>query len=171
MLWITEVEMVDSVDDLQSSCSILGNTHFPNFELLDARIASALNEIIQHSYFKKKVSLEEQKAQKADRFLRGRQIAFLIYDYFRVGVSVSALDYADLFTDVHRNDDFQEFDTRWDENLSMEQFPLDDILESLYKFRIRESEKLKTVLELFNMEIHQKKGKPDDHRFMLAMES
>ena len=29
--------------------------------------------------FKKKVSLEEMKAQKKDRFLRGRQIAYLIY--------------------------------------------------------------------------------------------
>ena len=38
-------------------------------------IASALNRMIQNSYFKNKVSLEEQKAQKEDRFLRGRQIA------------------------------------------------------------------------------------------------
>ena len=43
----------------------------------------ALNKIIQNSHFKKKVSLEEKKAQKEDRFLRGRQIAFMIYDYVR----------------------------------------------------------------------------------------
>ena len=48
--------------------------------------------------------------------------------------------------------------------LSTEQFPPDDILESLYKWRIRESEKLKTILEVYNLEIHQKKSKPDDHR-------
>ena len=42
--------------------------------------------------------------------------------------------------------------------------PSDDILEGLYKLRIRESEKLKTVLELYNMEIHQKKAGPDYHR-------
>ena len=81
MLWIKEVEMVHSVDDLKSSRSIKG-THFPNLEMLDERIASALNKIIQNSYFKKKVSLEEQKAQKEDRFLRGRQIPYMIYDYF-----------------------------------------------------------------------------------------
>ena len=46
----------------------------------------------------------------------------------------------------------------------MTQIPLDDILEGLYKLRIRESEKLKTVLELYNMEIHQKKAGPDYHR-------
>ena len=37
------------------------------------------------------------------------------------------------------------------------------ILEGLYKLRIRESEKLKTVLELYDLEIHQKLG-PDYHR-------
>ena len=49
----------------------------PNFEVLDARIASALNKIIHNSHFKRKISLEEQKkAQKEDRFFRGRQIAY-----------------------------------------------------------------------------------------------
>ena len=68
VLWIKEVEMVDSVDELKSSRSIEGK-NFPNFEMLDAKIASALNKIIQNSYFKKKVSLEDQIAQK-DLFLR-----------------------------------------------------------------------------------------------------
>ena len=83
MLWIKEVELVDSVDDLKSSCSVRG-IEMPNFEVLDAKIASALNRIIQNTRFKKKVSLEEMKAQKEDRFLRGRQIAYLIYEYFQV---------------------------------------------------------------------------------------
>ena len=69
MLWIKEVEMVDSVDELKSSRSMKGQD-FQNFEMLDARIASALNKIIQNSHCKKEVSLEEQKAQKEDRFLR-----------------------------------------------------------------------------------------------------
>ena len=74
---------MDPVDDLKSSRSIKG-THGPDFEVLDARIASALNKIIQNTRFKKKVSLEEMKAHKEDRLLRGRQIAYLIYEYFRV---------------------------------------------------------------------------------------
>ena len=36
MLWIKEVELVDSVDDLKSSSSIRGIS-MPNFEVLDAR--------------------------------------------------------------------------------------------------------------------------------------
>ena len=168
MLWIKEVKLVDSVDDLKSSRNITGS-HGPNFELLDARelIASALNKIIQNTRFKKKVSLEEQKAQKEDRFFRGRQIAYVIYEYFRViGANDSVENYADLFTIGLRNDDIQEFDSKRDEILlSMTQIPSDDTLESLYKLRIRESEKLKTELELYNMEIHQKKAGPDYHRY------
>ena len=165
MQWIKEVEMIDSVDDLRSSSSRRGIS-MPNFEVLDARIASALNKIIHNSHFKRRISLEEQKAQKQDRFLRGRQIAYLIYDYFRVtGAHDSVENYADLFTISLRNDEIQEFDSKWDGILlSMTKIPPDDILEGLYKLRIRESEKLQTVLELYDLEIHQKKLGPDHHR-------
>ena len=129
MLWIKEVEMVESVDDLKSSCSVRG-IRMPNFEVLDAKIASALNRIIHNSHFKRRISLEEMKAQKEDRFLRGRQTAYLIYDYFRVtGVNDSVENYAEKFTVVLRNDKIQEFGTKWDEILlSMTQIPPDDIL-------------------------------------------
>ena len=87
----------------------------PDFDVLNAKIASALNRIIHNSHFKRKVSLEEQKAQIEDRFLRGRQIAYLIYEYFRVtGADDSVENYADLFTIAFRNDDLQEFDSKWD---------------------------------------------------------
>ena len=163
--WIKEVEMVDSVDDLKSSSSIRGIS-MPNFEVLDARIASALNKINQNSHFKRKVSLEEMKDPKEDRFLRGRQVAYLIYEYFRVtGANDSVENYADLFTISLRNDDIQEFDSKWDGILlSVTKIPPDDTLEGLYKLRIRESEKLKTVLELYDLETHQKKLGPDYHR-------
>ena len=112
-MWIKEVEMVESVDDLKSSCSIKG-TQGPDFEVLDVKIASALNRIIHNTCFKKKVSLEEQKAQKEDRLLRERQIAYLIHEYFQgTGANDSVENYADLFTIVLRNYDIQEFDSKW----------------------------------------------------------
>ena len=147
MLWIKEVELVDSVDDLKSSCSVRG-IQMPNFEVLDARTASALNKIIHNSHFNRKISLEEQKAQKQDRFLRGRQIAYLIYEYFRVtGANDSVETYADHFTIVLRNDDNQEFDSKWDGILlSMTKIPSDENLGRILQ-RIRESEKLEAVFE------------------------
>ena len=108
------MEMVDSVDELRSSLSICG-IPMPNFEVFDARIASALNRIIHNSHFKGKVSLEEMKAQEEDRFLRGRQIAYLICEYFRVtGVNDSDENFADIFTVGFRNDAIQKFDSKWD---------------------------------------------------------
>ena len=111
MLWISEKWrwlnqwMISNLRD--PSEELLVQT----FELLDA-------QIIQNTRFKKKVSLEEQKAQKEDRFLRGRQVAFLIYEYFRVtGANDSVESYGDLFTIVLRKDDIQEFYSTWDEIL------------------------------------------------------
>ena len=136
MQWIKEVELVDSVDELRSSSSTRGIS-MPNFEVLDARIASPLNKVIHKSQFKRKISLEEQKAQKVDRFLRGRQIAYLIYDRFRVhGSHDSVKSYTDLFTIVLRNDDFQEFDSKWSGILlSLTKIPHDDILEGIVQIK------------------------------------
>ena len=82
----------------------------------------------------------------------------MIYDYFRVtGAHDAVLDYADLFSVALDDDNSQEFDTRWDEVLlSMTQIPSDEMLESLYKLRTRESDQLTTVLELYDLEIRQK---------------
>ena len=88
------------------------------------------------------VSLEQQKVHKEDQFLRGRHIAFMIYDYFRV-----------------------TFDTRWDEVLlSMSKIPSDDILESLYKLRTSESNELEMVLELYDTDNHQKISMPNHQK-------
>ena len=54
--WIQEVEMIDLVDDLKSSLSGRG-IQMPNFEVLDAKIASALHLLMHNTQFKRKVSL------------------------------------------------------------------------------------------------------------------
>ena len=67
MLWIKEVEMVESVDDLKSSCSVRG-IRMPDFEVFDAKIASALNRIIHNSHFKKKNQSGGTKGPEAGPF-------------------------------------------------------------------------------------------------------
>ena len=77
MQWIKEVEMVYSVDDLKSSLSVRG-LRMPDFEVLDARIASALNKIIHNSHFERRISLQEQKKgprSKTVSFAVGRLLA------------------------------------------------------------------------------------------------
>ena len=145
MLWIKEVETVGSSEELKPSRSVSG-TNFPHFEMLDAKIASALNKIIQNSLFKKNVRLKEKKA----RFPRGRQIAFMIYDYFEslalmtqywIMLIYSLLLFMTIIFGNSVQDVMQSSD---------------DILGCLYKLRTRESAQLKSVLELYDMEIHQK---------------
>ena len=87
----------------------------------------------------------------------------MIHDYLRVtGAHDTVLDNADLFSITLRNDNVQDFDTRWYEILlSMTKIPPDDVLESLCKLRIRESEQLKTVLELYDMEVNEKISMPN----------
>ena len=127
---------------------------FPRLWTTSSRIPSSKRRL---------ASRNKQKAQKKDQFLRVRQIAFIIYDYFRAtGAHDIVLDYADLFFVILRDDNIQEFDTRWDEVLlSMSKIPSDEILESLYKLRIRDSDQLKTILDLYDMEIHQKISFPN----------
>ena len=157
MHWIKEVEMVDSVDDSKSSCSLRG-MRMPDFEVLDAKIASALNRINHNSHFQRRISLEEQKAPKRVPFPSWKtnrlpDLRVLPGHWTQYSVE----NYADLFAISFRNDD-----SKWDGILlSMTKIPSDDILEGLYNLRIRESEKLKTILELYDLEIHQKKAGPD----------
>ena len=114
----------------------------------------------------KRVHLEE-KAQKDDRFLRCRQIAYMIYEHLGVtGTHEAFLDFSDLSNLSLRGDDVRGFDTRWDEILlSVRQVPSDEILESLCKMWVRESDQLKTVLALYEQDIEQNNSQPSFQRF------
>ena len=57
------MEMAGSTDDLLTSQSIKGES-FLDFEMLDAKIASALRKIISSTSSRRRVSVEEQRAQK-----------------------------------------------------------------------------------------------------------
>ena len=67
MLWIKEVEMVESVDDLKNFAFYQRNS-WVKFEVLDPRIAIALNKIINNTRFKKKVQSGGPKSPKGGPF-------------------------------------------------------------------------------------------------------
>ena len=86
----------------------------PNFEVVDARIASALNRINHNSHLQKKnQSGGDKKHKNRTVSLRGRQIAYLNHEQFRVtGANFFVDDCADEFAIAFRNDDVQKFDSR-----------------------------------------------------------
>ena len=105
MSWIREIEAAQNIDDFRTSHSTTGEKHKPNLKMLDAKIATAL-KILTITNFRKKVYLEEQKAQKDNRFPRRRQIANMIYEYFRImGNNASVLELSDLMSIAFRGDD------------------------------------------------------------------
>ena len=67
MLWIKEVEVAKSVDDLMTSQSTEDH-EFPDFEMLDVKMASALKRIITNQYFRRRINVEEQHAQNTTDF-------------------------------------------------------------------------------------------------------
>ena len=73
MVWIKEVEMAKSVDDLKTSQSIERH-EFSVFEMLDAKTASALKKIISNHHFRRRVRVEEQRVQE-HRVFRDSQLS------------------------------------------------------------------------------------------------
>ena len=64
---IKEVEIATSIDELVTSRSNTGQPNFPDFNMLDAMIVSALKKLLNtHSNFRKRVSVEEQRAPNSD---------------------------------------------------------------------------------------------------------
>ena len=100
------------------SRSIVGHDSV-DFDTLDAMIASALKKLLNTQvHFRQGASVEEHGAHKHDRFLRRRQIACMIYEYFRATRAHEAVQgLSDLFVKRLQNDDAQDFDVRWDHAL------------------------------------------------------
>ena len=117
MQWIKEVEKAKSIDDFMTSQSITGRRDFTDYDVLDAMIASALKRLLdKHVHFRNRLSVEEQRAQKYDRFLRGRQIDYMIYEHFRATGAYEAVQgLSDLSNVRLQNVDVQDFDVRWNQ--------------------------------------------------------
>ena len=95
---IQEVEITKSIDDVLTQQSNTGRRYFTDHEMRDANIASALKKLVTSVHFRRRVSVEEQRSQTYDRFLRGRQTACMIYKYFRAtGAYEAAQGLSDLF--------------------------------------------------------------------------
>ena len=78
----------------------------------------------------------------------------MIYEHFRVTVSHGTiLELSDLVNITLKGDNVQGFDAKWDEVLlSMRDAPKDDMLESMCKTTLRDSEQLRTTCALCNQD-------------------
>ena len=138
-----------------------GAKRFPRHKL-DAMIASASKRLPdKHVHFRKRVSVEEQRAQKYGRFLRGRHVADMIYEHFRATRSYEAVQgLTELMRKRWQNDDVQDIDIRWDQALfSASDVPSDVVLEGLCKTQKKQAtEHLQTVMALYDQETVRNNG-------------
>ena len=138
------VEIAESIDELLTS----------HYDMLDAMNASALKKLLTHVHFGKRVSVEDQRAQTYDRFLRGRQVAHMIHEHFQTtGAHEAVQGLSALFNTRLQNDDVQDFDTRWDQALlAASEIPTETVLHGLYKSKLQDSVQLQTALALYEHE-------------------
>ena len=121
--------------------------------MLDPMIASALKGLLdRHVRFRKRVSVEEQRAQSTTDSFEGDKIAYMIYEHFRAtGAKKTVQGLSDFFNIRLQNDDVQDFDVRRDQALlSASDMPSDVILEGLCKSKSQDSVQLQTVLALYD---------------------
>ena len=124
----------------------------------------------KQTYFRKEISVEEQRAQKDNRFPRGRHIAHLIYEYFRPTGSYELQGLSWLFSINLDNDDIQDFDLCWEQALSATSDPPSDkVLEGLYVSKLQDSSEAHTIMAHYNHEILRGIGKRDYHRLRMCV--
>ena len=142
MLWIKGVEMVDLLDELKSSRKICGKD-FLTFEMLDAQIASALNKIIHNSPLQ-----EEGQSRGAESPWRGSVSSRKkdrLHDLLRFSICSRSwysegLRWFVLCQLSWRYCSGIRHEMGWN-SFIYDQDPSGDVLESLYKLRIRETGK------------------------------
>ena len=106
--------------------------------MLDAKIPTVVKKIFENSNSKKKVYLEEQKAQTDYRCLLERKSAHMVYKQKRfTGTNETILENNAFMSVTLRGDDVQGFDKQSDEVLlSMREAPKNDTLESMYRQKL-----------------------------------
>ena len=154
MHWIKEVEIAKSVNDLMTSRSITGRKDFTDYKMLDAKFASALKRLSRVCTSEGELVSKRNVLKKTTDSYEGKQIACVIYEYFRVTGAYEVVQGLSGLFNIHlQNDGVQVFDTKWDEALSAaREIPTEIILEGSCKSNLQDSVQLQTVSAMYDQE-------------------
>ena len=102
--------------------------------------------------------------------LTGRQIAWMIYEHFRLtDIDGAVLEFTDLLRVELRGDNLRAFDTSWDETLlAMAHMPEDHYLESLYFKQLEKCDQIQNALQLY-IQDHVQRGEPKSYTKLRKM--
>ena len=143
-----KAQSIDEIDDIPIDSS---EKRFP--QLRDAGCTESVfiekASQLAWSLPEKEYVSRSSGAPKHDRFLRGRQIAYMSYKHVRAtGAHEAVQGLSDLFNIHLQNDDVQDFDVRWDQALMIRETKRLQIrsYKGLYKSKLHDSVQLQTVL-------------------------
>ena len=108
------------------------------FATLDAKLLSALTNIITGDFARKVDTFKETEAT-AGRIVRGRQVLFMLHDHFSTNIKHGAT-YAlqDLFSVQLRGENLKSFISNWDQVLAgIVQTPEESVLETLFYKQVK----------------------------------
>ena len=108
------------------------------FATLDAKLLSALTNIITGDFARKVDTFKETEAT-AGRIVRGRQVLFMLHDHFSTNIKQGAT-YAlqDLFSVQLRGENLKSFISNWDQVLAgIVQTPEVSVLETLFYKQVK----------------------------------
>ena len=153
--WIKMVEDKEvSFEDLRISGSFL---------TLDTKLGSSISEIAKGE-LGRRLTLTTEREDKEGRNVTGRQLLKVVYEYYKTDESAGILyDVSDLMNVRIRGDNpgwkqLQDFRDSWDETLAgMENEPSDDILEPMFRDRIKDCRNISHDYETY---IRADKGTP-----------
>ena len=139
------------------------------FGVLDCKLAAAFGRIL-NGEIGRQVNLAEEKAAKHGHMLKGRQIAYMVMDYFKITAQEGAiLELDDLVSLQLHSNNLKKFTHEWESTLiGLKSAPSDDMLEALFKREIREADQLKETLALYDQDTHQK-GTPSSYSRLMSM--
>ena len=114
MVWNYQIESATSIADLKTTYSIT----VPSCRQGAAREESSFI----------------QKLHKKKRLLTGRQVACMIFEYFKFSdTDESVLDFDEILKVELKNDNVKSFDSRWDETIiAMKKQPDEEIVDNFF---------------------------------------
>ena len=126
----------------------------------------------KQTHFRKKISVDEQRAQKDNWFLRGRQIAYLIYGYFRPTGSYDEIQgLSGLCSIKLENDDFSGLWFTLGASIVIDKWSSigQSFFEGLYVSKLEDSSQAQTIMAPYSQEILRGGGQRDYHRLRMCV--
>ena len=121
------------------------------FTTLDAKLLSALTKILTGD-FARKVDTHKETEATSRRYVRGRQVLFMMHEHFSTNIKHGAT-YAlqDLFSVKLKNDNLRSFISNWDQVIAgIPKVPEVSVLETLFFNQVKSSKAISHDLQEYH---------------------